>query len=1316
VALKPQIMWTVLPAGTNVNGPKLSIFVSPKLDDGSGKKTGDYDCLLDWPAYLNTLVFGLKVGTGPNAPTFPITVTPPASTLWTTLFPQETRVKTYEFADHAQRAVRSFSARAIHSYVEGLYDAVAAASPRDYPDLNQENETSTLVNFIGGSWIARVRRAQPARDAVGYSPPLPPGFGTAAQPGTHPDRSLEAALQAAVPTGSGIPAAELYRAYRFYNRGQQEQFVTQQGELDKSKLPDPPEPPRFDFHEALALLADHPVLLRALGIVLDVSLSQSLAVLARYGSPVQLVVGTPTGAPTLSQNLTPATAFDPATFWPAARPGSDLVRGYLEVGNKNYFEVIQADVDAQAIKTVDHGVNMKGLLVSALDSFIAANCSGSTDVKTDGVKVPQSLPAQRNAGLTLLRSERDDAVYAQFQRAALNDADPNAAVLYYEDVLRGYRVDVQHNNGRWLPLCARSYSYGLDGWTPRAPLTGQDEGFVKAVSATSTAKDPPSGAKDLYLHESLFGWHNWSLVVPLPGRSASVVHNKDKTQSELTQREDGQINPDFPIEIRTSVPRGTLPRLRFGQSYSLRARLADLAGNGPLLGDTLPAGALATAPVTYRRYEPVAAPALVLRAPVTSGESSERLVIRSKVTSDSIPGEDDLFNATCERHVAPPKATLQMAELHGMLDGVFTKPDDAFEIAKREAGTFANEDGYHPDKQLELPYLPDPLALGAFFETDAGVVEPQAYEPGAGYPYWQPFRLVLSGTDKNAPRLTAGTAGAPYSVELPPGTMLTVRYSSVLDPAKHDLLMRVANMSAATLADFKANNYQHWMLTPQRELTFVHAVEQPLADPFVKTLALGRSQGATFATMRVKMNSHSTSTGVLELFARWVEKVDRLQDPGPKDEERMGRAFEHQVPYGQDDLSLPDNCSEAKHEFGDTKHRLLHYYLVGTTRYREYFLPIAQTPQLFRRQGPELEAKHLLSSARPEAPRVLYVIPTFAWETSNDGNTSTRVGRGLRVYVDRPWFSSGDGELLGVLVPDAGDVPEAVRKYVSEWGADPVWDSKGPSGPLQPEHFTPESEDDADALTVQSGLTLAEFNDAPGAPTVTAVGIPWHYSAERQLYYFDVVLDAGAMYTPFVRLALARFQPYSLSGCHLSRVSRVDFAQLMADRTASISYRGTSNVDVTVSGYVARNRLAKTVLTMPTSLPSVHDPRSAVLATGTGSRAPSTSAQQLGSGRVVRAFVERRTAGKQQELGWQPVGGAEVLAPLASKSGELTFAGSVPLPNMEDGAEYRLTVQELELFQTDPELGEGALPVQNPESLPLRSRLVYLDYLALAPE
>jgi hypothetical protein len=63
------------------------------------------------------------------------------------------------------------------------------------------------------------------------------------------------------------------------------------------------------------------------------------------------------------------------------------------------------------------------------------------------------------------------------------------------------------------------------------------------------------------------------------------------------------------------------------------------------------------------------------------------------------------------------------------------------------------------------------------------------------------------------------------------------------------------------------------------------------------------------------------------------------------------------------------------------------------------------------------------------------------------------VGGGLRVYLDRPWFSSGDGEQLAVVLypqPNA-EIPDNVKPYVTQWGLDPLW-MQGPpvTGALAP--------------------------------------------------------------------------------------------------------------------------------------------------------------------------------------------------------------------------------------------------------------------------
>ena len=140
---------------------------------------------------------------------------------------------------------------------------------------------------------------------------------------------------------------------------------------------------------------------------------------------------------------------------------------------------------------------------------------------------------------------------------------------------------------------------------------------------------------------------------------------------------------------------------------------------------------------------------------------------------------------------------------------------------------------------------------------------------------------------------------------------------------------------------------------------------------------------------------------------------------------------------------------QGLHRFGDTKYRCVAYTAIGTSRYREYFRPMqdeetvllqnGKLPPRWTRSSPPIMLD-ILSTAQPEAPKVLYAIPTFKWESSPQGHK--RVGGGLRVYLDRPWYSSGDGEQLAVvLYPNAkAELPEKAKPFVTQWGLDPLWE------------------------------------------------------------------------------------------------------------------------------------------------------------------------------------------------------------------------------------------------------------------------------------
>ena len=195
------------------------------------------------------------------------------------------------------------------------------------------------------------------------------------------------------------------------------------------------------------------------------------------------------------------------------------------------------------------------------------------------------------------------------------------------------------------------------------------------------------------------------------------------------------------------------------------------------------------------------------------------------------------------------------------------------------------------------------------------------------------------------------------------------------------------------------------------------------------------------------------------------------------------------------------------------------------------------------------------SSARPAAPKVLYAVPTFGWTRSNrvnpSGVNSTRRGAGLRVYLERPWWSSGQGELLGVVTwpaaesrvgtPNLSD-DDPLRPFVTHWGEDPVFGSAA-----LPFHY-PTLNTFPKRADFATGLTLDELGSSSDR-TVNVAAHAVGFDAARGLWYCDIDVAATDAYSPFIRLALARYQRQSIANTELSRVVLADFLQLA--RTAS---------------------------------------------------------------------------------------------------------------------------------------------------------------------
>jgi hypothetical protein len=381
-----------------------------------------------------------------------------------------------------------------------------------------------------------------------------------------------------------------------------------------------------------------------------------------------------------------------------------------------------------------------------------------------------------------------------------------------------------------------------------------------------------------------------------------------------------------------------------------------------------------------------------------------------------------------------------------------------------------------------------------------------------------------------------------------------------------------------------------------------------------------------------------------------------------------------------------------RHALNDTRHHRVAYTATASSRYREYFDPDLDASAFTRTSDPVVV--DVPASARPLAPDVVYVVPTFGWERQTETNLkrSVRFGGGLRVYLNRPWFSSGEGELLGVALWSGqnGPLDESTRDkfkpFFTQWGMDPIWqtDSLGSA----PDVYNFPDADDAEYDVTLDEASARQPDGRPGR--VSVAGFVPHYDEDRRLWFADLTINLPSdSYMPFVRLALVRHQPRALADAKVSRVVLADFAQLTPDRSAMVTAdpHHPRTVRVVVSGVAPRGPAA-VVQTQP--MPESLSPR------------PTR----------IRIRVQQHDTVIDSDLAWSDVA-AGVATVSTEKDGAVAgdpdlaiWAGTVQFAARPAAGRFRLLIEEHEFISAIyTEVAHGI--VQQP------SRLVYAEIFPL---
>jgi hypothetical protein len=1139
----------------------------------------------------------------------------------------------------------------------------------------------------------------------------------------------------------------------------------------KGRVAGPPDP--HEFHSYVSMFGNYPQLLRRLGLVVDFEVPVSGISLAKAGT-CQLVAPAVTGSVVLQTAYTFQEQH--SAFFAESKDHNYISSGQLKLSNHDYFSLHCLEILDAAMKTM--ALNESVERYKTHGTADTPSTSGIPSARTGGFSVTQNRRALQLAQ-HLAKSRKQ---HGNVRRGAA-PGEP----LYAEDLMRGLRIDVWDTSSTtWHSLCKRKVNYRVPNCSIPADV---DEGVVTmSLSRPTNGSDNQKFDDDQYLHESLFRWDGWSLSVPRPGKGIGAPKFVKGTPPQSLF----DISIDLPTDQNGKIV-GSLPslRLRSDLGYRFRARVVDLAGNSlqlddPLLDDSLAipgerdsAGSYIAE--TYCRYEPVGAPVTSLidhLDPAESrGEQIDRLVIRTS---------EEQTTDTCQRVLIPPQTSAAMAEACCAFDkSLKGKPTlrvkEAYDWMKdRDEPLCSDSDAddasnpHHSNNPIvcdadlaafSLPYLPDPLSKGlaiTFHEYSGRQYStaelfkdrPRGDNPFTFFPddiHWPDISPIVlqikDGTGLPRCSWNGQEKVRVLEIDLPKAEIMKLMISSNLSvPADEDDHLQKMGIwkwvEKQRIADGRpieplrklAAVGLHWMLTPQHELILVHAVKKPLSAPeFSSHLWATRELGKTYATLvDFPLRVHGKSTDKVDLWATWKEEAD---DPALTTCETIDvKTHVCEIPVLYDDLGIKVDC---RHNFRDTKYRSVTYWPEATTRYREYFKDdFDKHPDRYKVKGPEVKLE-ILSTARPDAPKVRYIVPTFDWitEASEGEIKRKRLGGGLRVYLERPWFSSGAGELLGVVLcssqemdqcsplqrlassisrvvagnsqnkgrlraildisdtddPDAGNKP-----LITQWGADSLWNT--PSLPELPgkDHFK-SFRDFRRGLSLEeaAGPQRGSTNAKPssqGSPdnrcrqNFSVVAYDVHFDPDRNLWYSDILMDSRLSYFPFVRLSLARYQPNSLftedgSDCSLSRVVLNDFVQLFPDRWASLSYESKEKDVVTVTVYG--------VAPIP-------------IAAG---RNKSTSEP---TNQVFVSIQQRCPSfhGHKDEVQWFPLEPYTLPIRLElriTEDGVSVWSSKIVLPSHREKGQFRFVIEEFESHLTDS-------AIRSLKDTPLRKhRLVYSD-------
>lgn len=244
---------------------------------------------------------------------------------------------------------------------------------------------------------------------------------------------------------------------------------------------------------------------------------------------------------------------------------------------------------------------------------------------------------------------------------------------------------------------------------------------------------------------------------------------------------------------------------------------------------------------------------------------------------------------------------------------------------------------------------------------------------------------------------------------------------------------------------------------------------------------------------------------------------------------------------------------------GDGAARRLRLSMQGIPRHRARLEDAGFKPPPLAAPGVR-QTLQMAATIRPTPPSVREIVPVLKWQsagpsTMGPGSWALQRDASLRILLNRPWFSSGEDERLGIVIwppdplrqadpaapaltgADLGMLVEEdlgpLGRFVSGWGRDPIRAWNKSAG--RPSIFLARDDFVAAGAEWQSHVLMPVPPSVPGQgdEQYAAVSLitlaPRFNSGADSSWFADVDIDVGGVPDAFVRLGLVRFQPHAIA-------------------------------------------------------------------------------------------------------------------------------------------------------------------------------------------